>query len=108
MRTHSETASRTLSTLVHDRPQLSTSVHFLCILLFKLLWYCIPSVSNATDLILKFMERDPSKRFGNLQHGAGDVFAHPWFAEVDWERLYNREIPAPYVPKLERDGDSSQ
>ncbi|KAM5544963.1 hypothetical protein V8D89_001074 [Ganoderma adspersum] len=63
--------------------------------------------ANATDLILKFMERDPSKRFGNLAHGAGDVFAHPWFAEVDWKKLLNREITAPYLPKIANDGDAS-
>ena len=63
--------------------------------------------AHATDLILKFMERDPSKRFGNLAHGAGDVFAHPWFAEVDWKKLLNREITAPYLPKIANDGDAS-
>ncbi|EMD33218.1 hypothetical protein CERSUDRAFT_118264 [Gelatoporia subvermispora B] len=62
---------------------------------------------QATDLILKFMERDPSKRYGNLKHGAGDVFAHPWFREVDWEKLRNREITAPYLPKINSDGDAS-
>ncbi|KAI0077186.1 kinase-like protein [Panus rudis PR-1116 ss-1] len=62
---------------------------------------------NATDLILKFMERDPSKRYGNLRHGAGDVFAHPWFREVDWEKLRNREIQAPYLPRISSDGDAS-
>lgn len=62
---------------------------------------------NATDLILKLMEGDPSKRYGNLKHGAGDVFAHPWFREVDWEKLRRREIMAPYLPKIESDGDAS-
>ncbi|KAJ3480825.1 hypothetical protein NLI96_g8075 [Meripilus lineatus] len=63
--------------------------------------------SNATDLILKFMERDPSKRYGNLRHGAGDVYAHPWFREVDWDKLRNREIQAPYLPRISGDGDAS-
>lgn len=62
---------------------------------------------NATDLILKLMESDPSKRYGNLRHGAGDVFAHPWFREVDWEKLRKREIMAPYLPKIDGDGDAS-
>jgi protein kinase A len=62
---------------------------------------------NATDIILKLMEGDPSKRYGNLRHGAGDVFAHAWFREVDWEKLGNREITAPYLPKITGDGDAS-
>lgn len=61
----------------------------------------------ATDLILKLMESDPSKRYGNLHHGAGDVFAHAWFREVDWEKLRNREITAPYLPKIQGEGDAS-
>ncbi|KZT03923.1 cAMP dependent protein kinase [Laetiporus sulphureus 93-53] len=62
---------------------------------------------NATDLILKFMESDPSKRYGNLSNGARDVFNHPWFREVDWTKLRNREIQAPYLPKIAGDGDAS-
>ncbi|EKM53625.1 uncharacterized protein PHACADRAFT_98884 [Phanerochaete carnosa HHB-10118-sp] len=66
-----------------------------------------PFDRNATDLILKFLEHDPTKRYGNLKHGAGDVFAHPWFREVDWEKLKNREITAPYLPKIASAGDAS-
>jgi len=66
-----------------------------------------PFHSNATDIILKLMESEPSKRYGNMRHGAGDVFAHPWFHEVDWDKLRNREITAPYLPKITGDGDAS-
>ncbi|KAG2159174.1 kinase-like domain-containing protein [Suillus bovinus] len=62
---------------------------------------------NATDIIRKLMEGEPSKRYGNLRHGAGDVFAHPWFREVDWDKLRNREITAPYLPKISGEGDAS-
>ena len=61
----------------------------------------------AMDIIMKLMEPDPSKRFGNLQHRGGDIYAHPWFAEVDWGKLRNREITAPYLPKITGDGDAS-
>ncbi|KAL0955646.1 hypothetical protein HGRIS_001876 [Hohenbuehelia grisea] len=61
----------------------------------------------ATDLILKLMEHDPSKRYGNLHSGGSDVFAHSWFREVDWEKLRNREITAPYLPKVHSEGDAS-
>ena len=62
---------------------------------------------NATDIIMKLMEGDASRRYGNMRHGAGDVFAHPWFREVDWNRLAAREIPAPYIPRISGDGDAS-
>ncbi|EIM20411.1 kinase-like protein [Wallemia mellicola] len=62
----------------------------------------------AKDLLKQLLMADLSKRFGNLQHGSRDVFTHEWFKEVDWNRLYNRAIPAPYIPKIAGDGDSSQ
>lgn len=62
---------------------------------------------RATDLILKLMERDPSKRFGNMRNGAGDVFNHPWFKEVIWQHLLMKNIPPPYVPRTASDGDAS-
>ena len=56
---------------------------------------------------MRLMEGDPSRRYGNLRHGAGDVFAHPWFGEVDWDRLAARQITAPYLPRINGEGDAS-
>jgi len=53
------------------------------------------------------MERDPSKRYGNMRNGAGDVFAHQWFREVVWPQLAMKNIPPPYVPRTSSDGDAS-
>lgn len=63
--------------------------------------------ANVMDLIWKLMESDSTKRYGNLRNGAGDVFAHAWFKEVDWDKLAAREIMAPYAPKIANDGDAS-
>lgn len=61
----------------------------------------------ARDLILRFLESDPSKRLGNLKKGSYDVFNHSWFVEVDWDRLERREVMAPYMPKVMGEGDAS-
>ena len=61
----------------------------------------------SIDLIRRLMEGEPSKRYGNMRHGAGDVFAHPWFAEVDWEKLEDREVSPPYIPNIGGAGDAS-
>lgn len=62
----------------------------------------------AIDILGKFLSKDVTERFGNLKYGSTDIFSHAWFAEVVWEKLRRREIPAPYVPRIDGDGDSSQ
>lgn len=62
----------------------------------------------AKDLLKSLLTADLTKRFGNLHRGSKDIFGHLWFAEVDWDRLYRREIPAPYLPTVSTDGDASQ
>lgn len=63
--------------------------------------------TEAKDLLRNLLTADLTKRFGNLANGSRDIFGHAYFAEVDWSRLYRKEIPAPYVPRIEGDGDSS-
>lgn len=62
---------------------------------------------EAKNLLKSLLTTDITKRFGNLANGSRDIFGHVWFQEVDWERLYRKEIPAPYVPKVEGDWDAS-
>ncbi|WFD24726.1 cAMP-dependent protein kinase [Malassezia equina] len=63
---------------------------------------------GAKDLLKSLLTADLSKRFGNLARGSRDIFSHMWFAEIDWDCLYRKEIPAPYVPQLGIQGDASQ
>lgn len=65
--------------------------------------------SDAQDLLTKLIERDLSKRLGNLQNGSADVKNHPWFSEVVWEKLLSRNIETPYEPPIQQgQGDTSQ
>ena len=51
---------------------------------------------EAEDFIRKCTEKDPRKRFNKLE----EILAHPWFADLDAEKMTNKELKAPYVPKL--------
>lgn len=65
--------------------------------------------ADAQDLLSKLIERDLSKRLGNLQNGSADVKNHPWFSEVVWEKLLSRNIETPYEPPIQQgQGDTSQ
>ena len=61
----------------------------------------------AKDLVGRLIDGDSSRRYGNMRHGADDVLAHPWFAEVDWNRMRALSYPPPYLPRILHDGDAS-
>ena len=64
---------------------------------------------DAQNLLSHLITADLTKRLGNLKGGPEDVKRHPWFAEVTWERLANRDIDAPFVPPVKGgQGDPSQ
>ncbi|KAL2912746.1 cAMP-dependent protein kinase catalytic subunit [Polyrhizophydium stewartii] len=62
---------------------------------------------HCKDLVKRLLSADLTKRFGNLKGGVLDIKRHKWFAGVDWEKLQALEIPAPYIPPLKGDGDTS-
>lgn len=61
---------------------------------------------DARDLISGLCTVDTSKRLGNISGGAQRVKSHPWFAKIDWEKLYNREVNGPIVPHLRGPADT--
>ena len=62
---------------------------------------------EAKDLVKNLLTADLSKRFGNLRAGASDIKNHKWFADMDWQGLWQLSIPAPHIPKLKQPGDAS-
>ena len=71
--------------------------------------YSCPSAVNddAKDLIKKLLTRRQASRLGNLSRGYLDVKEHPWFSSLDWEKLNNREVKAPWVPNIKNPLDST-
>ena len=57
------------------------------------------------DFINKCIWRKPANRLG--LNGPDEVKAHPWFANYDWERLYRKEIVAPFKPAVADNFDES-
>jgi len=61
---------------------------------------------NAKSLLEGLLTRDPEKRLGS--NGGQDIKVHPWFAEIDWEKLIRKEIEPPFKPKVQGIEDISQ
>ena len=75
------------------------------ILLDSLTFDKTPSDMSAEckDIIIGFLKRDPKERLGNVGDGFEEIKHHPFFAKIDWEKLYDLEIDAPYVPEISKD-----
>lgn len=61
----------------------------------------------AKDLIKRLLSPDLTKRFGNLKGGSSDIKKHKWFSDIDWKKLAEVKIKAPYIPPVEGEGDAS-
>ena len=44
-------------------------------------------------------------RLGSGPSDAEEIKAHPWFEAIDWEKIQNKELAAPYQPQLDSEGD---
>jgi serine/threonine protein kinase len=51
---------------------------------------------EAVDFVNQTIQRKPQNRLGN--NGPEEVMNHPWFSDVDWQRVRRCEIPPPYNP----------
>ncbi|KAK2947560.1 putative serine/threonine protein kinase [Blattamonas nauphoetae] len=47
---------------------------------------------EARSAIAAFLEKDPAKRLGTV-NGVEEIKAHPFFADIDWDHLYDLEPP---------------
>lgn len=53
------------------------------------------------DVLKQLLQRDVTRRLGNLKNGAKDVKGHRWFKNVDWLKLLNRKVTPPFVPVVD-------
>lgn len=51
---------------------------------------------HAFDICTRFLDRNPETRLGS--NGFEDIKNHPWFACIDWDKLFRREMIPPYKP----------
>eukprot|EP01098_Paradermamoeba_levis_P005560 TRINITY_DN2344_c0_g1_i1.p1 TRINITY_DN2344_c0_g1~~TRINITY_DN2344_c0_g1_i1.p1 ORF type:complete len:458 (-),score=177.99 TRINITY_DN2344_c0_g1_i1:206-1489(-) len=52
--------------------------------------------SDGRSLLLQLLERDPKKRLKDFE----TLKKHPFFKDINWEKLYNKQLTPPYVPPV--------
>jgi serine/threonine protein kinase len=55
---------------------------------------------NAKSLVKHLLAADVSKRYGCMKNGADDVKNHRWFDGLEWNKLMEQQIKAPYIPTI--------
>ncbi|ETW09150.1 AGC/RSK/RSK-UNCLASSIFIED protein kinase [Aphanomyces invadans] len=56
---------------------------------------------QARDLIQRLLCKDPNQRLGSGPRGDKEIMEHPFFSAIDWGKLYRKEIPAPFKPRID-------
>ncbi|KAK3581241.1 hypothetical protein CHS0354_032961 [Potamilus streckersoni] len=62
---------------------------------------------EAGSILSLLLERNPVERMGMPGSPAGPVRSHPFFRNMDWEKLEKRQIDPPFKPKIKSDSDIS-
>ncbi|KAH8662272.1 kinase-like domain-containing protein [Xylariales sp. PMI_506] len=65
-----------------------------------------PISHHAQHIIRSFCTVDRSRRLGNISGGAARVKEHPFFENMNWEALLQRQIRPPIQPQVRYPGDS--
>lgn len=60
-----------------------------------------------TALISGFLKGDLTRRLGNMKGGVEEIKAQEYFDGMDFEAMYKKAVPSPYVPKVASPGDTS-
>ncbi|EGR27813.1 protein kinase domain protein [Ichthyophthirius multifiliis] len=60
---------------------------------------------HCKDLLNRLFEKNPFVRLGI--NGAEEIKDHPWFMDVEWDVIYNKQYAAPFIPKVKNDIDVS-
>ncbi|RKP23074.1 kinase-like domain-containing protein [Syncephalis pseudoplumigaleata] len=59
----------------------------------------------ARSLLTGLLNRDPSRRLG--VHGAEEIRSHPFFAEIDWNKLLAKKYQPPFKPSVSSATDTT-
>ena len=52
--------------------------------------------SEAKNLIKKLLEYNPKKRIGYEK-----IINHPFFKDINWDKVKNKKMPPPFIPKVD-------
>ena len=60
------------------------------------------------DIIRQLLNRDPKQRLGSGPDDHNEVINHPWFDDIDWDKLQKQELEADFKPASIKNLDQAE
>jgi len=94
---HSSCSAQSSSRLISTNPCCPQPTPFYPFLSF--------SSCTTQDCISGLLNKAVPDRLGCGANRAEDIQAHPWFQDIDWSALVQRQMEPPWKPDLKNDTD---
>jgi classical protein kinase C len=69
--------------------------------------YPIHMPRDSVSILQKLLTREPEARLGSGPTDAQEIMSHAFFRNVDWDDIYHKRVPAPFIPTLKSRTDTS-
>ena len=69
--------------------------------------YPIHMPRDSVSILQKLLTREPELRLGSGPTDAQEIMSHAFFRDVNWDDVYHKRIPAPFIPQITSATDTS-
>ncbi|EME78570.1 uncharacterized protein MYCFIDRAFT_104873, partial [Pseudocercospora fijiensis CIRAD86] len=69
--------------------------------------YPIHMPRDSVSILQKLLTREPELRLGSGPTDAQEIMSHPFFRNVNWEDVYYKRVPPPFLPTVKSRADTS-
>ncbi|KAF2093070.1 calcium-independent protein kinase C [Rhizodiscina lignyota] len=69
--------------------------------------YPIHMPRDSVSILQKLLTREPEMRLGSGPTDAQEIMSHAFFRNINWDDVYHKRIPAPFLPTINSATDTS-
>ena len=69
--------------------------------------YPIHMPRDSVSILQKLLTREPELRLGSGPTDAQEIMSHAFFRNINWEDVYHKRVPAPFIPTVKGRADTS-
>lgn len=69
--------------------------------------YPIHMPRDSVSILQKLLTREPELRLGSGPTDAQEIMSHAFFRNVNWDDIYHKRVPPPFIPQMQGRADTS-